>query len=184
MREDIEIQMPLRGEGVTEQVVRCLPTLFAGGEQKLAAIAVVPTEPETVRHWLELHDSVLNPYTLDRPEGDVRLDGYVHRWERRGGIRFGLGFVQQVAFRFSGLIGIPQVRATRSEVSDGSLVGPDQTFANMMPIPSELDGHVQLSLTLCDGSLVEIGSRGCQIAAIGEARFVEVLLPELDPEPA
>ena len=84
-------------------VVRCSLRSFSGGEVLLAVEAAVPEEHQTIRDWLELHDSVVFPESFGRDD-ELKVNGVIHRWQSRAGVTFGLGLEQTVAFRFSGLV--------------------------------------------------------------------------------
>lgn len=169
---------------VPGQVIRSEARQFSSGEVLLEAVAAVPEEPETVGEWLELHDSVLRPPGHVHGGSEVLLDGYVHRWETRAGVRFGLGLVRSVAFTFSRVEGVVARPAKQTAISDGSLVTPGKTLRNLIPLPLQAAGGVVLSLVLCDGTTFEIAGADCALFATTEGQFVETLPADTDPMPA
>jgi hypothetical protein len=167
------------------QVIRCEPRQFSAGEGLLDAAAAVPEEPGTVGEWLELHDSVLRASDTLRDNAELQLDGYVHRWETRAGVRFGLGFIRRVAFRFSGVGRIAGATPTVNVgISDGSLRASGRVHQNLLQLPFDATGGVLLSLVLRDGTTFETAAVCCSLSAIGAGRFVETLPEDLDPAPA
>lgn len=166
------------------QVIRCEPHQFSSGEVLLTAAAAVVEEPGTVSEWLELHDSVLRVPDGLRDGTALRLDGYVHRWETRAGVRFGLGFVRPVVFRFSRVGRVVGRPIESVGISGGSLAASGKVLQNLLPLPLDATGGVLLSLVLCDGTTFEAAAADCSLSVIGEGRFVETLPADLDPMPA
>jgi hypothetical protein len=166
------------------RVIRCEPRRFSAGEVLLAAASAVPEEPETVGEWLELHDSVLRTPDSQRDGAELQLDGFIHRWETRAGMRFGLGFIRPVAFRFSRVGRVVARPAESVGISNGFLAASGEVHQNLLPLPLDATGGVLLSLALCDGTTFEIAASDCFLSAIGEGRFVQTLAEELDPMPA
>jgi hypothetical protein len=166
------------------QVIRCEPRAFSTGEVLLEAAAAVPEEPKTIGEWLELHDSDLRAPDFLRDRAELQLYGYIHRWETRAGVRFGLGFLRQVLFRFSRVNRVVGKPTEKVRISGGFLAASGKTFQNLLPLPLDATGGVLLSLVLYDGTTFETAAADCSLSAIDEGRFVETLPEDLDPTPA
>jgi len=163
------------------QVVRCELREVSDGTMQLEAIAAVPEEPATVREWLELHDSALRAPDSTRDGAEIQVDGYVHRWENRAGVRFGLGLIRPVVFRCSRVDRVASSPTEDVEISDGSLTYSGKVLQNLIPLPFDIAGDAVLSLLLCDGTTFEAAVTDCSLSASAHGRFVEVLPADLDP---
>jgi len=165
-------------------VVRCVERNFADGSVHPTAVAQVPEQVETVQRWIEFHDSVLERLESAPDAVELHLLGYVHRWETRAGIRFGLGSMQPILVRIDGP-SVPAVLDGHVEISDGSLVTTNAHYSNLIPLPLQASGSVRLILNLPDGRNLDVSGADCIVEANGVARFVEVLPADMYPaEPA
>jgi len=163
------------------QVVRCELREVSDGTMQLEAIAAVPEERATVREWLELHDSVLRAPDRSGDGAEVQVEGYVHRWETRAGVRFGLGLIRPVVFRSSRVDRVVASPTEDVEIADGSLTYSGRVLQNLIPLPFDAPGDALLSLLLCDGTTFEAAVTGCSLSASADGRFVEILPEDLDP---
>jgi hypothetical protein len=161
-------------------VIRCVDRNFADGSVHLTAVAKVPEEAETVQHWVEFHDSVLERLESAPDTVEVHLLGYVHHWETRAGIRFGLGSMQPILVQVDGA-GVPAVLEGAMKISDGSLLTASARYSNLIPLPLRTSGGVRLTLNLCDGSHLDVSGRDCTVDANGVARFIELLPVDMYP---
>jgi hypothetical protein len=161
-------------------VVRCVDRDFADGSVHPTAIAQVPEELETIQRWVEFHDSVLERLESTPDTVELHLLGYVHHWETRAGIRFGLGSMQPVLVQID-RAGLPAVLEGAIEISDGSLLTKSATYSNLLPLPLRTSGSVRLTLTLADGRNLDISGEDCAVDVNGMARFVEVLPADMYP---
>jgi hypothetical protein len=161
-------------------VVRCIDRTFADGRAQPTAVAQVPEELETVQRWLELHDSILQRLESASDTAELQLLGYVHQWETRAGIRFGLGVMQRVIVQIDGA-GPLAILGGAIDITDGSLLGKTAIYSNLIPLPLRTSGGVRLILNLADGSNLDVAGRNCTFAANGVPRFVELLVADTYP---
>jgi hypothetical protein len=161
-------------------VVRCVNRRFADGSAHPTVVGQAPEEPQTVQRWLEFHDSVLLRVESVPNALEFHLLGYVHQWEARVGIRFGVGSMQPILLKIDDAAP-PAVLEGALEISDGSLLTSTASYSNLIPLPLRTSGSVRLNLTFCDGKNVRACGVSCAVDVSGVARFVEVLPADMYP---
>jgi hypothetical protein len=161
-------------------VVRCIDRTFADGSVHATAVAQVPEESATIQRWVEFHDSILERMAGAPRIVDLHLLAYVHRWETRAGIRFGLGSTQPILIRIDEAA-VPAVPGGAVEIVDGSLVTKSATYSSLLPLPLRTPGKVRLTLALSDGRTLEVSGANCAVDASGAATFVELLPGDMYP---
>jgi hypothetical protein len=162
-------------------VVRCVDRNFADGSVHPTAVAQVPEEVQTVQRWVEFHDSVLERLESASNTIELHLLGYVHHWETRAGIRFGLGFTQPILVKIDEA-SVPAFLEGAMEISDGSLLTTSASYANLIPLPLRTSGSARLALDLADGRNLEVCGGDCTVDTNGVARFVELLPADMYPD--
>jgi len=161
-------------------VVRCVDRDFADGSVHPTAIAQVPEELETIQRWVEFHDSILERIEGTPDTVELHLLGYVHHWQTRAGIRFGIGSMQPVLVQIDHAR-LPAVLEGAIEISDGLLLTKGTTYSNLIPLPLRTSGSVRLTLNLADGRDLDISGEDCAVNVNGVARFLEVLPADMYP---
>ena len=130
---------------------------------------------------IEIHDSALDRISL---EGDMAVlhfpEVYIHSSEGRPTIDAGTGWTQEAVIR----IGAAQIEGEFSPESreayggyahylyDGSLAIDGTISDNLIPIPLDVQGEIELTLE-CWGYIVRVHGRSAKLELIGKAKYVE-----------
>jgi len=130
---------------------------------------------------IEIHDSALDQIAL---EGDVAVlhfaEVYIHSSEGRPGIDAGTGWAQEAVIR----IGNAHIEGEFSQesreayggyahyLSDGSLRIDGSVSDNMIPIPLDVQGSIELKLE-CWGDIVRVQGNSAKLELIGTAVYVD-----------
>ena len=140
------------------------------------------SEPKTLRSWVEFHDSDLNSIVVSADVVSLHLDAYVHRWEQRNGEWAGTGWMQPVTIVVrTGTAPMTQF-ITPMEINDGYVRVNETVYQNLVRLPFQDDGAVQVVLEIADGAVLQFVGDHLTIAAIGDPQFVEDLPADLRPE--
>jgi len=134
---------------------------------------------------IEIHDSALDRISL---EGDMAVlhfpEVYIHSSEGRPTIDAGTGWTQEAVIR----IGAAQIEGEFSPESreayggyahylyDGSLAIDGTISDNLIPIPLDVQGEIELTLE-CWGYIVRVHGRSAKLELIGKAKYVEEYHP-------
>jgi hypothetical protein len=130
---------------------------------------------------IEIHDSALDQIAL---EGGVAVlhfpQVYIHSSEGRPAIDAGTGWTQEAVIR----IGNARIEGELSQesraayggyahyLSDGSLGINGSVSDNLIPIPLDVRGDIELKLE-CWGEVVRVHGTSAQLELIGTAVYVE-----------
>lgn len=135
---------------------------------------------------IEIHDSVLGHITLE-PTGMAVLHFpkvYIHSSEGRPAIDEGTGWVQEAFIRI-GNAHIEGMFSPESRESyggdghtlyDGSLLINGSLSDNLIPIPLDVQGNVELRIE-CWGEVVRVRGNSARLELIGTAEYVEEFHP-------
>ena len=133
---------------------------------------------------IEIHDSALDRITL---EGDVAVlhfpQVYIHSSEGRPAIDAGSGWTQEAVIR----IGDAHIDGKFSQesreayggthhLSDGSIRINRSVSDNLIPIPLDVQGDIELTLA-CWGDVVHVHGNSARLELIGKAEYVEEFHP-------
>ena len=134
---------------------------------------------------IEIHDSVLDQITL---EGRVAVlhfpHVYIHMSEGTPAVDAGTGWTQEAVIR----IGNAQIKGEFSNESRESYGGHayslyggllrvnDVVSDNLIPIPLDAEGHVELTLE-CWGEVVCVQGTSANLQLVGTAKYVEEFKP-------
>jgi hypothetical protein len=137
---------------------------------------------------IEIHDSALGQIAL---EGDVAVlhfpEVYIHSSEGRPAIDAGTGWAQEAVIR----IGNAHIEGEFSQesreawggdahyLSDGSLGINGSVSDNLIPIPLDVQGDIELRLE-CWGNVVRVHGTSAKLELIGTAVYVEKFQPNHD----
>jgi hypothetical protein len=134
---------------------------------------------------IEIHDSALDQITLEAGQAVLRfLKVYIHSSEGRLAIDAGTGWTQEAIIR----IGNAQVEGKFSQesreayggyahyLSDGSLRINSTVSDNLIPVPLDVQGDIELTLN-CWGDIVRVHGNSARLELIGTAEYVEEFHP-------
>lgn len=134
---------------------------------------------------IEIHDSAVDQITLEAGAAVLHFpEVYIHSSEGRPAIDAGTGWTQEAIIR----IGNADIEGKFSQesrdayggyahyLSDGSLQVNGSVSDNLIPIPLDVEGDVQLKLE-CWGDIVSIHGTSAKLELIGVAKFVEEFSP-------
>jgi hypothetical protein len=134
---------------------------------------------------IEIHDSALDQITLEAGQAVLRfLKVYIHSSEGRPAIDAGTGWTQEAIIR----IGNAQVEGKFSQesreayggyahyLSDGSLRINSTVSDNLIPVPLDVQGDIELTLN-CWGDIVRVHGNSARLELIGTAEYVEEFHP-------
>ena len=132
---------------------------------------------------IEIHDSELDQITFEGTDAVLLFPHvYIHASEGRPAIDPGTGWYQKALLR----IGHASVEGSFSEesraayggvysLSDGVLTVNGIVSDNLIPIPLNVDGEVELKLQCWD--VVRINGDSAKLELIGDAEFIEKFEP-------
>lgn len=131
---------------------------------------------------IEIHDSALDRITL---EGGVAVlhfpQVYIHSSEGRPGIDAGSGWTQEAVIRIGnahidGKFSQERRDAGSHHLSDGSLRIDGTVSDNLIPIPLDVQGDIELTLE-CWGEVVRVHGNSARLELMGTAEYVEEFHP-------
>lgn len=123
---------------------------------------------------MELHDSLLA--VLEDRCGTVRVvfePGYVHETQGSLGVDPGVGWLQTIEFLIDAGAIEGRLSALPFDVSDGKLTVNEHEYRNLVPLPLNLSGDVELRLLLESGEHVVIRGKGIRSGFEGLAENPE-----------
>jgi hypothetical protein len=137
---------------------------------------------------IEIHDSALGQIVLEGGMAVLHFPKvYIHSSEGRPAIDAGTGWTQEAVIR----IGSAQVEGKFSSesreahggyahyLSDGSLSMNGVISDNLIPVPLDVQGDIELSLE-CWGDIVRVRGTSAKLELIGTAEYVEEFQPNHD----
>ncbi len=142
---------------------------------------IVPVQNRAI----EIHDSALDRITL---EGGVAVlhfaKVYIHSSAGRPAIDAGSGYTQEAVIR----IGNAHVEGKFSQqsreahggshhLSDGALQINGSVSDNLIPIPLDVQGDIELTLE-CWGNVIHVHGDSARLDLIGTAEYVEEFHPD------
>ena len=135
---------------------------------------------------IEIHDSALNEITLEAGMAVLHFPKvYIHSSDGRPAIDAGSDWIQEAVIR----IGNARVEGKFSQesraaygryahcLSDGSLRINGNLSDNLIPIPLDVQGDIELTLE-CWGDVVHIHGNSAMLELVGTAEYVEEFHPD------
>ena len=130
---------------------------------------------------IEIHDSALGQITVEAGAAVLHFPKvYIHSSEGRPAIDAGSGWTQEAVIR----VGSAHIEGKFSQesrvacggrahyLSDGSLRINGSVSDNLIPIPLDVQGDIELKLE-CWGDVVRVEGNSAQLELIGTAEYVE-----------
>jgi hypothetical protein len=127
---------------------------------------------------IEIHDSRAAEIVRDGDSVRVVLaPAYLHKSPGRPGIDSGTGWTQDALLVFSSgsLAGL--VPELPCDITDGELSLSGDVHSNMIPVPLEAAGSVELHLVFYPGCDVSVTGETVRLELVGEGRYVEEFHP-------
>lgn len=134
---------------------------------------------------IEIHDSVLDQIGLEGSTAVLHFPAvYIHSSEGRPAIDAGTGWTQEAVIR----IGDARIEGKFSQesraayggrahdLSGGSLATNGTISDNLIPIPLDVQGEVEITLE-CWGDIVRVQGSSVRLELIGKAKYVEEYHP-------
>ena len=134
---------------------------------------------------IEIHDSAVDQITVEAGAAVLHFpEVYIHSSEGRPAIDVGTGWTQQAEIR----IGNARIEGKFSQesreayggyahyLSDGSLRVNGSVSDNLIPIPLDVQGDIELTLE-CWGEVVRVHGTSARLNLIGTAKYVEEFHP-------
>ena len=123
---------------------------------------------------IELHDSVLA--SLKSVGGKIEIafqPAYIHKSEGIPGVDPGTGWTQDIVLAVESGIAEGQVAELPVDVSDGELQVNGQQFQNVIPLPLDYLGSIELGLLLNSNERIVIRGSRMTSESVGTAEYVE-----------
>jgi hypothetical protein len=134
---------------------------------------------------IEIHDSAVDQITLEASVAVLHFpEVYIHSSEGRPAIDAGTGWTQEAVIRVANA----HIEGKFSQesrdayggyahyLSDGSLRINGSVSDNLIPIPLDAQGDIELTLE-CWGDVVRIHGHSVRVELIGTAKYVEKFRP-------
>jgi hypothetical protein len=126
-----------------------------------------------VNSAIEIHDSFLTSITKRRDVLELRFDAYIHTSEGRPGVDAGKGWAQDLMLVFDSGTLEGSITEWPAVLHDGTLEIDGEANENIIPIPLDRKGNIQLTLEPnSDGTIVVRGD-GVRLKLDGVAKYVE-----------
>ena len=130
--------------------------------------------------WIEFHDSTLKAVTQVEDGIEMGLDAYVHCWSQADGVWLGAGWIKPVKIVMANAQTLPSVRLP-ADIFDGFLTMSGGRLDNLVPLPFDVSGQIELSLNLARAQVIHIVGSAIGLEVIGEGRYVEDLPADMKP---
>ncbi|MBZ5511137.1 MAG: hypothetical protein LAN70_08190 [Acidobacteriia bacterium] len=108
---------------------------------------------------IEIHDSYLTSIAKRGDALELRFDAYIHKSEGTPGVDAGTGWSQDVILIFGNGTVEGEIAEWPADLNDGTLEMDDESSENIIPIPLDRRGTIQLTLRpKCDDPIVVRGT--------------------------
>ena len=126
-----------------------------------------------VNEAIEIHDSVLENVVIGSAESVLHFkEVYIHRSAGRPGWDAGSGWVQEAQLRFSQATVEGKFSELPRDLSDGYIRLEGNLSDNLIPIPLDFDGEVELRIEGW-GEVITVRARHVRLELLGTAKYVE-----------
>lgn len=123
---------------------------------------------------IEIHDSELKSVTVSN--GNIVLElspAYIHMSDGRPGIDPGTGWIQNAVLRVRGDAIAGSMSQLPCDLWDGYLKVNGQISDNLIPIPLDATGDIELHFTSRAGESVQVRGEGITLELLGEPKYVD-----------
>jgi hypothetical protein len=123
---------------------------------------------------IEIHDSELKAVTIT--DGNIVLElspAYIHMSDGSPGIDAGTGWLQNAVIRVrsEGILG--SISELPCDLWDGHLKVNGELFDNLVPIPLDSAGNIELQLTSVSGESLQVRGNRITLELLGEPEYIE-----------
>jgi len=127
-----------------------------------------------VNSAIECHDSVISQIQVtDRCVVVDFSPSYIHKSDGQPGVDTGSGWLQNARLRLTGASVSGKLPLLPESLWDGSLRIGGQKHNNVLPIPLQAIGPVELNLVFVSGHEVVVLGEAVELELMGAATFVE-----------
>ncbi len=122
---------------------------------------------------IEIHDSYL---TSIRKQGDkvqLHLSAYIHKSDGTPGTDAGTGWTQEVRVLFGGGTFEGSITEWPADLYDGTLEIDGEASENIIPIPLDRKGTIQLTLKPKSDDAIVVRGNSVRLELEGIAKYVE-----------
>ncbi len=123
---------------------------------------------------IEIHDSELKTVTVS--DGNIVLElspAYIHMSDGRPGIDAGTGWIQNAVIRVCGEGILGSISELPCDLWDGYLKINGEFFDNLIPIPLDSAGNIELQFTSISGESVRVRGDCITLELLGEPKYIE-----------
>ena len=127
---------------------------------------------------MEIHDSVLQRITRTATGVIVEISAYVHESNGEPGVDEGTGWIQPTALQASNADFEGRIPEMPCDLRDGYIVLTDRRLENVIPMPLEDSGRVEIKLEAGTGDFLLIRGDSVRLVVLDEAEYVERFRPK------
>jgi hypothetical protein len=121
----------------------------------------------------EIHDSVLDSMSMEENQAVLMFSHvYIHQSEGKPGVDPGIGWTQAAIIRVANAVIGSSLSEWPRDLSDGYLKVNGEVSDNMIPIPLDQGGNVELRLETWN-EVVLVSGTHIRLELLGEAQYVE-----------
>ena len=123
---------------------------------------------------IEIHDSELTSVKVS--DGHIILElspAYIHMSDARPGIDAGTGWIQNAVIRVRGKEIVGSISELPCDLWDGYLKVNSELFDNLIPIPLDSAGNIELLFTSRSGESIQVRGDRITLKLLGEPKYIE-----------
>jgi hypothetical protein len=121
---------------------------------------------------MEFHDSTFDGIEREGANLSLRFSAaYIHESEGEPGVDAGSGWIQELRFIISDASQIGEIVDLPCDLSNGSVCLDDRRLENVIPIPLDYRGRVELRLNQTNG--LTITGTSLRVELRGEPKYLE-----------
>ena len=102
--------------------------------------------PKSLNSSIEIHDSFLNSVETVGKQLELTIEAYIHKSKGKPGVDPGTGWTQNVLLTIEDGSFDGNIKNIPWDLADGTLQINDQVSDNMIPIPLDQSGQIELTL--------------------------------------
>jgi hypothetical protein len=122
---------------------------------------------------IEIHDSSLTSIRQRGPELELRLSAYIHKSEGTPGTETGTGWLQDVTLVLDSGSVEGSIASWPADLQDGALEIDGEVSENIIPIPLDRSGTIQLTLEPKWGGRIVVYGKHIHLELQGAPKYVE-----------
>jgi hypothetical protein len=123
---------------------------------------------------IELHDSELASVNVFGKDVRIALrPAYIHKSLREPGVDTGTGWVQDIDLVIENGLVEGELSKLPVELGTGQLCFDGHSISNVLPLPLDRIGAVEVTLEPMWGGMVQVRGSRIRVELVGEAKYVE-----------